>query len=40
VPEFPKPLKFAVNFNVVTRADKPQRRVSRQINSFLPFGSR
>jgi hypothetical protein len=40
VPEFPKPLKFAVNLNVVLLADKTKRRVARQINALLPFGSR
>jgi hypothetical protein len=32
-------LKFAVNLNVVSRADKPQRRVARKFNSLLACGS-
>jgi hypothetical protein len=39
VPEFPNPLKFTINFDVTLGADKPQRRVARQFNSLLAFGS-
>jgi hypothetical protein len=40
VPKLRDPLKFTVNLNVAFRTDKLQRRVTRKLNSLLPFGSR
>jgi hypothetical protein len=35
-----KPLKFAVDLNIVCRPNKPQRGVARRVNSLLPLGYR